>query len=323
MGREAERILEGVVLRAHSGRCLVAAGGAVHDCRFRGRLKHGERRTQAVVVAGDRVRFRPVPRAGDAGPQGVIEEVLPRRNRIGRRASRRSGGRREQVLMANLDQVVAVQSLREPAPQSGLVDRLLVAAERYGVAGLLCLNKCDLDPAAARDPLWDHYRAIGYEVIRTSAVSGEGVRRLAARLRDRISILLGVSGVGKSSLLNAIDPGLDLRIAPVTPRSGLGRHTTTRTELFPLADGGFIADSPGVRGFDPWDIAPADLGRYFPDWREPATRCRFRTCLHRHEPDCGVKEAVAAGEIPRRRYEAYVSLLADLEASAREERSPR
>jgi len=276
---------------------------------------------QTVVVIGDRVRFAPLANQSDTGneptePAGIIEEVLPRRNKISRQAARRSGGHIEQVLMANLDQVVAVQSLRDPTPQTGFVDRLLVAAERFEVAGLLCLNKIDLVPAAARDDRWSYYASLGYQVIQTSAVSGEGVPELQRSLGHKISLFLGASGVGKSSLLNVIQPELRLRIAPVGEKTGLGRHTTTRSELFSLPDGGYLADSPGIRGFDPWDIAPDALRDYFPDWLEPAQECRFRSCLHRDEPGCGVKKLVKNGAVPEWRHEAYLAILRDLELKA-------
>ncbi|RKZ15967.1 ribosome small subunit-dependent GTPase A, partial [bacterium] len=154
---------------------------------------------------------------------------------------------------------------------------------------------------------------LGYRVLRTSAVTGEGLDQLAEQLAGRVSLLLGASGVGKTSLLNLLDPGLALRVGEVTARTGLGRHTTTRTELFPLAGGGYIADSPGIRGFEPWDVEPVAVRDYFPDFRAEADTCRFRTCLHRDEPECGVKAAVAAGGIPGWRYEAYLALLRDLE----------
>jgi ribosome biogenesis GTPase len=292
---------------------LVQATDRVYRCRLRGRLKQGPQQVQTVAVIGDRVRFRPVPRDDSSPPTGVIEEVLPRHNKISRRAARRSGGRVEQVLMANLDQVAVVQSLLDPAPQPGFVDRLLLAAARFGVAGLLCLNKCDLDPEGAADNRWDYYRKIGYEVVRTSVKTRLGLSSLEAHLRAKISLLLGASGVGKSALLNAIQPGLNLRIAPVGHKSGLGRHTTSRSELFALACGGFIADSPGLRGFEPWDLPPAEVCEHFPDWQQPAADCRFRSCLHRDEPDCGVKAAVARSEIPAWRYRAYLDLLRDVE----------
>lgn len=316
VGGVLAREFEGIVLRAQSGHCLVAADGAVYRCRVRGRLRQGEKTAQTVVVAGDRVRGISLPAAGGS-PAGVVEEVLPRRNRISRLAARRAGGRVEQVLMANLDQVAAVQSVVQPAPAPGFIDRLLLAAESYGVAGILCLNKCDLDPAAAANPRWDVYRDLGYDVLRTSAVTGEGIDALRERLRGRVSLLMGASGTGKSSLLNAMQPGLRLRVGEVTAKSGLGRHTTTHTELFPLDCGGFIADSPGLRGFDPWDIAPADLAALFPDLRAARDPCRYRTCLHREEPACGVKAGVERGEIAGWRYEAYLGVLADVESRQR------
>lgn len=303
---------EGLVIRAASGSCDVASGGRVWRCDLRGRLKKGPREVQTPVVVGDRVRFAVVdPRAEP--PAGVVEEVLPRRTKVSRQAARRSGGRVEQVLMANLDQVVAVQSVREPAPQTGFVDRLLVAAERFGLDGVLVLNKIDLAAPGDDTARWDHLRGLGYTVLRTSAATGEGLADLAAVLAGRISLLAGASGVGKSSLLNAIEPGLGLRIGRITARTGLGRHTTTRTELFPVAGGGWIADSPGIRGFDPWDVDPQQLRDYFPDFAAAADACRFRTCLHRDEPDCGVKAAVAAGRLPAWRHEAYLALLRDVE----------
>lgn len=317
----------GIVVQATGGNCRVVEVAFETDaaehiapgttgrewlCRLRGRLKKGPKAAQTVAVVGDHVRFAGIDGSAEP-PQGVIEEVLPRRTKVSRQAARRSGGLIEQVLMANLDQVVAVQSIQDPAPQKSFVDRLLLAAERFGVEGVLVLNKCDLVDEAATRERWDYYGKLGYRVLRTSAETGLGLEDLRAALRDRLSLLIGASGVGKSSLLNAMQPGLRLRVGEVTGKTGLGRHTTTRTELFPLEGGGFIADSPGIRGFDPWDIDPSEAAGYFPDFREPSLDCRFRTCLHRDEPACGVKDAVAAGEIPPWRHEAYLMLLKDLE----------
>ncbi len=302
------------MVRAGAGSCLVAAAGDVWRCQLRGKLKRGEKREQNVVVVGDRVHLRTLPsEAESAVPAGVVEAVLPRHNRISRQAARRTGGHIEQVLIVNLDRVVAVQSVAEPAPQTGFVDRLLVGASSFGVAAVLCLNKCDLDLALASDPRWDYYAGLGVRVLRTSAETGAGLAELQALLHEGISVFLGASGVGKSTLLNAIEPGLSLRTAEVTGKTGLGRHTTTHTELFPLTGGGFIADSPGLRGFDPWDIAPVELRDHFPDLATLADDCRFRTCLHRDEPECAVKRAVSHGTLPPWRHRAYLDLLRDLE----------
>jgi len=303
---------EGIVIRSSGGHCLVVSEGETWQCKFRGRLKKGRKTAQTLAVVGDRVSF--IVLDENAEPKSaVVELVQPRRNKISRMAARRSGGGVEQVLMANLDQVVAVQSLQEPAPQKGFVDRLLVAAERFGVAGVLVLNKCDLAEDPSEKTHYDYYSGLGIDVLFTSAETGEGVDHLEEILTDRISLLIGASGVGKSTLLNAIQPGLRIKVGEVTEKTGLGRHTTTSTELYPLKNGGFIADSPGIRGFDPWDIDPGDVRDYFSDFREPSLECRFRTCLHRDEPSCGVKLAMARGLIPTWRHAAYLALLKDLE----------
>ncbi|PIV80643.1 ribosome small subunit-dependent GTPase A [bacterium CG17_big_fil_post_rev_8_21_14_2_50_64_8] len=301
----------GVVMRTGGERSIVAHGGRVWSCQLRGKLKQGKRREQTVTVAGDRVVLGALQPEHEP-PEAVIEEVLPRRNRISRMGTRRSGGNIEQVLVANLDQVVVVQSLTEPDPQKGFVDRLLVAAERFEVAGHLVLNKVDLVTESALQQDWDYFAGLGYTVLRTSATSGQGVAELAELLRGRTSILMGASGVGKSTLLNTIDPDLALQVSTVASRTGLGRHTTTSTELFPLPQGGFIADSPGLRGFEPWDVDPEEVRDYFPDFTDGAQECRFRTCLHDQEPQCGVKKLVGAGKIPDWRYAAYLALVRDL-----------
>ncbi|MBU0741757.1 ribosome small subunit-dependent GTPase A [bacterium] len=312
---------EGIVIRSQSGFCTVLCDGREYLCQLRGRLKQGKRRSHTVAVAGDRVAFRPVADAGSDTRSGVVEEVLPRANKISRTSSRRDSGRTEQVLMANLDQIVVVQSVCQPAPMSGFVDRLLAASARYGVAGLLCVNKIDLDAAAAGDARWDYYATIGYCLLRTSAETGDGVDAFHDALLGRITLLLGASGTGKSALL-ARATGLDLEIGDVTEKTGLGRHTTTRTELFPIGDGGFIADSPGIRGFEPWDVEPVELRTLFPDFLTPAGDCRFATCVHRDEPGCGIKRAVRDGELPAWRHEAYLLILGALE-TREAERGPR
>jgi ribosome biogenesis GTPase len=311
---------EGIVIRSGSGHCQVAVGPEIWRCRVRGRLKQGPREAQTIVVAGDRVRVATVvgnAAPGSGGGEGVVEEVLPRRNRISRLAARRSGGRVEQVLMANLDQLVVVQSVRDPEPQTGFVDRLLAAASRFSVRGAVALNKIDLcrdaDDRERELAHWGYYRSLEHEVVVASMTTGEGLPELGALLAGQVTLLLGASGVGKSSLLNALYPGLGLRVNDVTDRTGLGRHTTTHTELHPVPGGGFIADSPGLRGFDPWDIAPGEIRAYFPDLETAALDCRFRGCLHRGERDCGVKDAVARGTLPVWRHEAYLALLRDLE----------
>ncbi len=309
-------------MRTGGGRCFVAEGQRVWTCQLRGRLKRGPRQVQTLAVAGDRVRFE-ILHPEQEPPQGVIEEILPRRNRISRLAARRSGGRVEQVLVANLDQVVVVQSLRAPEPQRGFVDRLLVAAERFHIGGVLVMNKVDMVADPTELDRWDYYSQLGYTVLRTSAETSLGIEELGAVLAGRTSVLMGASGVGKSSLLNAIDPSLALQVSAVGSKTGLGRHTTTNTQLFPLPQGGFIADSPGLRGFDPWNVDPLEVRDYFPEFTEGAQSCHFRTCMHITEPQCGVKKLLSAGIIPDWRYDAYLSLVRDLEVRRKEEQRRR
>ncbi len=305
---------EGTVLRAQSGHCRILDDtGRTWHALLRGRLKSGPRLARTVVAAGDRVRFRPVDAA--AG-EAVLEEVLPRRNRISRRTTRRDRGRREHVLMANLDRVIVVQSVARPAPVPGFVDRLLAAAEQHAVPAAVCVHKSDLDPDAAADPAWDWYAGLGYRVLRTSTVTGEGVDAFRELLAGSTSIVLGASGTGKSSLIAAAT-GLELRVGEVTARTGLGRHTTTHTELYPVPGGGFIADSPGLRGFDLWGVEPREIQALMPDIAREAAGCRFHSCLHVAEPDCAVRAAVDAGRLPAWRYRAYRRLLAEAEEHRR------
>jgi ribosome biogenesis GTPase / thiamine phosphate phosphatase len=277
-----------------------------YHCTVRGKLKQGKQKSHTIAAVGDKVRFLVTDQT-----EGVIEEVLPRANKISRMASRRAGGHIEQVIMANLNQVVVVQSIIDPTPVAGFIDRLLIAGQRYRVPTVICINKCDLDEKAIDDPVWNYYNKIDCKVIFTSAESGLGVSELRDVLSDKISLLVGASGTGKSSLISAVMPGLNLRVSEVTEKTGLGRHTTTRTELFPIGDG-FIADSAGIRGFDPWGIETEDLGGYFTDFFEHRQSCRFSSCIHENEPDCGVKRAVSSGALPQWRYKAYTLLLKQL-----------
>lgn len=301
----SNKLLTGVVIRSQSGHCAVVCDGQEYNCRLRGKLKQGKQKTHTVAVVGDKVDLLITDHENKAG---VIEAVHDRSNKISRMASRRAGGHIEQVIMANLDQVVIVQSVAEPSPVSGFVDRILVAGKRHSVKGVLCVNKCDIDETAVNNPIWDYYSEVGCKVIYTSAKNGLGLSELKKQLSGRVSLLAGVSGAGKTSLLSEIMPGFDLRIGDVSEKTGLGRHTTTRTELYPLDDG-FIADSAGIRGFDPWGIQPEQLADYFPDFMDCRIECKFSSCIHENEPVCGVKKATALGKIPDWRYKAYLLLL--------------
>jgi ribosome biogenesis GTPase len=214
----------------------------------------------------------------------------------------------EQVLIANPDQVVFVFSIRDPQPSLRKLDRFLVVAELNELPAVICVNKVDLArPGAARDT-FGLYEKIGYHVMYTSVKTGEGIQELKGSLRDKISVLAGSSGVGKSSLLNAIQPGLGLRVREVSEATSKGVHTTRHAELFELDIGGYVADTPGIRGLALYDVEPHELDGYFREIAPLVAGCQFSDCTHRHEPGCAVRAAVEAGDVSRERYESYLRL---------------
>ena len=275
--------------------------GEVVEASLRGRLKQ-EQRTGDAVVVGDRVE---VARHEDGGH--TIEAVRDRTTELARRAPGPRGRHRPKVVVANVDQLVAVFSVTHPEPRLRMVDRFLVLAEANRLDGAVVANKVDLDPDAAA--AFDVYEEIGYPVLRTSAETGAGVEQVRELLCGRISVLAGPSGVGKSSLLNAIDPGLTLRVGDVSDAVRKGRHTTVSSVLIPLECGGYVADTPGLRELGLWGVEDQDLDACFPELRPHLGHCQFRSCTHTHEPGCAVREALDAGEIRPDRYESYVALL--------------
>lgn len=299
--------LEGLVVRTESGFHRVQVNGRTIVCRAPKRLLRGERTTTTAVVIGDHVRLRQVDDS-----TGVIEEVLPRDNELVRGAAR--GSRFLDVIAANLDLLVAVHSLREPDLNPARLDRLLLIAEAAEIPALVCLNKADLaDPEAlyiAAAP----YRAAGYPVLLTSARTGRGIEDLRQAARGKMSAVVGPSGVGKSSLLNRMQPGLRLRTGEISGSTGKGRHTTTTAELLPLVNGGRIADTPGLRELAIREVEPEDLAWLFPEFRPLLGTCRFSDCSHRDEIGCAVREAVERGEIAPSRYRSYLRVYEDLEA---------
>jgi ribosome biogenesis GTPase len=212
------------------------------------------------------------------------------------------------VLVANVDQLVIVTSAAEPRIKPNLIDRLLVTAEKSNIRPLICINKIDLIEPADLMPLVGVWAQLGYEALFVSAKAGIGIERLRARLTGRESVVSGQSGVGKSSLLNAVEPDLHLRVQAVSEETQKGRHTTTTAELIPLSFGGYVVDTPGIRQFQLWDVIPEEVAGYFRELRPYVSRCRFPDCTHTHENDCAVKDAVTEGWIDTRRYESYVQI---------------
>ncbi|MFH1501693.1 MAG: ribosome small subunit-dependent GTPase A [Candidatus Eisenbacteria bacterium] len=260
------------------------------------------------VAIGDEVRFAPA----EPG-HGHILEVEPRRNALSRSVQdvkRRGDGKAmEQVIVANVDQVVAVFAAAKPRPTWHLLDRYLVGIEASEIPPLICVTKMDLvDVERTREDV-AVYERLGYSVVLTSSETGEGVEKMRVALTDRTSVLVGKSGVGKTTLLNALQPGLGLYVKEVSKSSGKGKHATTHLEMFPLDFGGGVVDTPGMKVFNPADDS-MDVAFYFREMRPLLGQCRFGIdCSHTHEPGCVIKEAVEAGEIAGRRYESYAKML--------------
>ncbi len=310
----------------HAGTVHETAGGvyAVEleegtriEAHLRGRLKRDARAGSAAVI-GDRVVVEP------AAGAWAIERVEPRRNQLTRRGQ---GGRAPRVLAANLDRVFVVVAARRPAATPALVDRLLALASSSDIPPVLVVNKMDLavggpgpdgerDASGALDPgsLIALYRGLGYPVVPASVRTGEGIEELRRATEGQVAAFAGPSGVGKSSLLNAMEPGLSLRVGTLSERRGTGRHTTVSGRLIRLANGGLVADTPGFADAALWHVPPEDVARCFPEIAERAADCRFRSCTHRSEPDCAVRAAVEAGEVPPSRYESYRAMLEEAEA---------
>ncbi len=298
----------GVVIRETNNLYLIETSRGTLTCGLAGRLKSGTH-TDPVVI-GDVVRWIAV--GLDAGQ---IVEVLPRRNHLARRSAvpMPSAHAHEQIIAANVDQIVAVFAAANPRLAWNLLDRYLVAAESARIPAVICLTKLDLvegGPEAEEiRAVMAEYQAIGYPAILTSAMTGSGLGELSLALRDRLSVLVGKSGVGKTSLLNAIEPGLGLRVQDTSQKTGKGRHTTTHFEMFALAGGGSIIDTPGIREFGLWDVEQDDLALFFPEMRSLVGTCKFGLdCQHDQEPGCAIRRAVSVGAISPYRYQSYLKL---------------
>ena len=298
---EEKHLLPGLIIKSQSGFFTVQTEGGCLVCRLRGRLKQGARGGDLVAI-GDRVEVVPL----DAG-RGIIDAIEPRQRMISRLAPAPRGVY-QQIIIANPDQAVFVFACASPAPRLRMLDRFLVIAEKQEIPALIVANKVDLVGIEKAKALFGHYLPIGYPVIFTSAKSGLGITELHDCLTGKISALAGPSGVGKSSLLNAIQPGLGLAVQHISQASGKGQHTTVLSELFPLSGGGYVADTPGLRALALWDTAPEELDGYFPELRPLVTYCQFSDCTHTHEPGCAVQAAVAKGLVHPKRYESYLRL---------------
>jgi ribosome biogenesis GTPase len=293
--------MRGLIVRSQSGFYTVETEAGLLVCRLRGRLKQG-RRQGDVAALGDWVEVTPLDEES-----GVIEEIEPRQRMLSRMAPNPQG-EYQQIIIANPDQTVFVFACADPEPRLGMLDRFLVIAEKQALPALIVANKVDLVGLERAEALFEHYVPLGYALIYTSAKTGQGVAELRARLSGRLSVLAGPSGVGKSSLLNAIQPGLGLAAREVSQATSKGRHTTVVRELFPLETGGYVADTPGLKALALWDTKPEELDAYFPELRSLVPHCQFSDCTHVHEPGCAVLAALKAGQLHPERYQSYLRM---------------
>lgn len=283
-----------------ANRCRVQLdGGRVLDCAVRRLVRTMARDARNAVVCGDRVQVRP-----EDGATGLVVRVEPRLAIL----SRGQAGK-EHVIAANVDQAAIVVSTVDPPLKLGLVDRFIVSAERGRIRPVVCINKLDLADAVALQPVAGLYAQLGYDVVLTSAARGWGLPRLRQLLRGRQTVFCGQSGVGKSSLLNALHPGLDRPTGDVSGDTGKGRHTTRVAELIPFDVSTWVIDTPGIRQLELWDVIPEEVEGYFREFRPFVSLCRFPDCTHTHEADCGVVQAVRQGHVAELRYQSYVRIV--------------
>lgn len=300
--------LKGLVIRSTGSWYDVRDEEAqIWRCRLRGKFKFQDLKVTNPVAVGDRVFWE----IEDESLQtGIINDIEPRANYIARKSVQKSA--HSHLLAANVDQAIIVATLTFPRTSLGFIDRLLVVAESFRIPSAIIFNKQDLfdeETKEYQDYLINLYRGLGYTCFTTSSVTGEGVESFRELLSGKISVLSGHSGVGKSTLVNAIAPHLNLRTNEVSTFANKGVHTTTFAEMFELAPSTFIIDSPGIKELGLSEIEEEEISHYFPEMRDLLNECRFNNCLHIDEPKCAVKDAVEAGTIAMSRYESYLSMV--------------
>jgi len=283
----------------------VSTGGEVYDCRIPGKFRLVESSVTNPVAVGDNVDFT----VADDG-RGMIDTILDRKNYVPRKSTR--SNKDEQILVANIDLAWVVQSIRQPNIKRGFIDRFLVACEAYEIPSGIIINKTDLAKEKDQNEIaaiHDTYTEIGYPVLQTSIEDDSSIEKLREELQDRTSVFIGHSGVGKTSLINVLDPALDLAVGDISSYSDKGKHTTTYARLLSLNENSYLVDTPGIKEFGLVNIEPYELSIFFPEMHEPRRHCKFNNCTHNHEPKCGVVEAFERGEIDPERYDSYLNML--------------
>ena len=298
MSQEFQR---GLIIKAQSGFFTVETDAGLVVCQLRGKLKKG-RALGDIVAIGDRVRITVLPDGS-----GAIEGVEERERAIVRLDPRPQGDY-QQVLLANPDQAVFTFACANPSPRLRMLDRFLVIAEKQVIPAVIIANKIDLVDNPRE--IFGIYEALAYKVLYTSTKTGAGVEELRSILSGKVSAFAGPSGVGKSSLLNTMQPGLGLAVNEVSRALKKGRHATVTRQLFPLEGGGYVADTPGWKSLALWDTQPEEIDAYFPELRDLVRYCQFSDCTHTHEPGCAVRQALDEGKIFRERYDSYIRLRA-------------
>jgi ribosome biogenesis GTPase len=294
-------IVRGIVVRSQAGFFTVDTDEGQIVARLRGRLKKGKR-TGDLIAVGDEVQVSIQP-----GDTAMIEEVEERHSKLSRMAPTERG-EYEQIIIANPDQAVLTFSCDDPPPNLRMLDRFLIIAEEQGIPAIIVANKIDLVGRREAKKIFGHYRKLGYPLIYTSAKKRYGIGKLRRCLRDKLSVMVGPSGVGKSSLLNAVQPELGLQVREVSQATGKGRHTTVVRAMFPLKRGGYVADTPGLKALALWDIEPEELDGYFREIAPLVPQCQYSDCTHYDEPGCAVRTAVENGRVHPERYESYLRI---------------
>ena len=297
--------MDGIVIKSTGSRYLVKSGNEIYDCVLKGKIRLEGRKTTNPIAVGDRVDFD----IEDNG-ETIIRNIHPRKNYIIRKSINLS--KQAQIIASNLDQAVLIATLVSPRTSLGFIDRFLITAEAYRISAKIIFNKCDLldaESLAVQKDILDIYKKIGYKCFEVSSYDAKQIENLRTLFKDKTTLIAGHSGVGKSTFINALEPGLNIKTGEISSAHLKGMHTTTFAELHTLSFGGSIIDSPGIKELGLVEMKKEEVGHYFPEIRERMNDCKFNNCLHVNEPKCAVIAAVENGEISEERYLSYLGIL--------------